>query len=309
MSEPLRIVVHPMHGVGLIEALAVHPELSVTAPEHGQGVLEELASGTRALITYHWDERYASGGLRWVQALSAGVEQFPQRLLKAKGIALTSARGAHSPAVAEHAIALMMAVLRQIGPAVRSEARREWEPTPAYEVGGRTLGVLGLGSIGQTIATKALALGMTVIGTKRDPSSFRHTEIEVYPPQGTLEVCRRADILIVSLPADPSTDSLVGAEELAALGSGWLVNVGRGGVVDEVALVEALTEGELRGAGLDVTTTEPLPGDSPLWDLPHVIVTPHMGWSSDRLAGRLADLIVANARALREGEAWVNRIV
>ena len=309
MTEPLPIVLHPVHVPGLTEALSSIPELALAVPEDGDGVVEQLISGGRGLITYRWEDRYATGALEWIQAISAGVEQFPEQLLRDHGIVLTSARGAHTPAVSEHAIALLMAVVRMIGGAARGAAERIWEPVPAHEVSGRTMAVLGLGSIGEAIAEKALALGMTVIGTKRDASSYAGLASEAFPPGQTLQVCERADILMIALPEDPSTVGRVGEAELAALGAGWLVNVGRGSVVDEAALVDALTEGRLRGASLDVTATEPLPDDSPLWDLPNVIVTPHMGWSSDRLAGRLAAIIVANALALRDGAPWVNRIV
>ena len=281
----------------------------MTIPNDGDGVVEQLTAGGRGLITYRWEDRFATGALEWIQALSAGVEQFPEQLLTEHSIVLTSARGAHTPAVSEHAIALMMAVVRAIGPATRGAAERVWEPVPAYEVSGRTMAVLGLGSIGEAIAQKASALGMNVIGTKRDVSGYAGPATEVYPPHQAVEVCLRSDILMVALPEDPSTMGRVGEAELAALGAGWLVNVGRGSVVDEAALVDALTEGRLRGAGLDVTATEPLPDDSPLWDLPNVIITPHMGWSSDRLAGRLAEIVVANARALDQGAPWVNRVV
>ena len=309
MGEPLHIVLHPFHGPGLVEALSASRELALTVPEDGDGVVEQLASGVRGLITFQWEDRFASGAVEWIQAVSAGVEQFPEQLLREKGIVLTSARGAHTPAVAEHAIALMMAVVRMIGPAARGAAERVWHPVPAYEVGGRTMAVLGLGSVGEAIAQKASALGMNVIGTKRQTSSYEGIATKVYPPDRTLEVCSRSDVLVIALPEDPSTVGCVGEAELVALGSGWLVNVGRGSVVDEAALVHALTEGQLRGAGLDVTGIEPLPDDSSLWDLPNVIITPHMGWSSDRLAGRLAEITLANARALVEGAPWVNRVV
>lgn len=309
MGESLRVVLHPVHGPGLVEALSGRPELTLLVADGGDGVVEHLVAGATGLITYTWEDRYACGALEWVQALSAGIDQFPKRLLTDRGIVLTSARGAHTPAVAEHAIALMMAVVRMLGPAVRGAADRAWHPDPAYEVSGRTLAILGLGSIGETIARKASALGMRVIGTKREVSSYEGVAAEVYPPDETYEVCRRADIVMIALPEDPATRGLIGDAELGALGAGWLINVGRGTVVDEAALVRALTAGRLRGAGLDVTAAEPLPDQSPLWDLPNVIITPHMGWSSDRLASRLTKIIVSNARALRHGTPWVNRVV
>jgi phosphoglycerate dehydrogenase-like enzyme len=309
MDDPLRVAVHPFHGPGLREALDGHDGLCIVTPEDGDGVVEELASGTRGLITYQWEDRFASGGVEWIQALSAGVDQFPEDLLRDGGIMLTSARGAHSPAVAEHAIALMMSVVRAIGPSVRGAAARDWQPIPAYEVAGRTMGILGLGSIGESIAVKAKALGMQVIGTKQSISGYQGAADEVFGPDDTLEVCRHAEVLVISLPQDPSTAGLIGVEELSALDAGWLVNVGRGSVVNEAALVAALTDGQLRGAGLDVTVTEPLPDDSPLWDHPGVVITPHMGWSSDRLSARLAEIIVANALALQGQGDWVNRVI
>jgi phosphoglycerate dehydrogenase-like enzyme len=180
MRDPLRIVLHPVHGEGLVEALSNHPELTVAAPEDGDGVVEQLIDGARGLLTFQWEDRYACGAVEWIQALSAGVEQFPKQLLSDKGIVLTSARGAHTLAVSEHAIALMMAVVRMIGPAVRGAAKRAWQPVPAYEVNGRTMAVLGLGAIGETIARRALALGMNVIGTKRQPSSYEGIAEKVY---------------------------------------------------------------------------------------------------------------------------------
>lgn len=309
MAEPVSIVLHPFHGPGLVEALSDYRELELTAPDDADGVVAALDAGARGLVTYRWEDRYATDGLDWIQALSAGVDQFPERLIGDQGIVLTSARGAHTPAVSEHAIALMMSLIRAVGPAVRDAGERIWKPAPAYEVSGRTLGILGMGSIGAAIAEKATGLGMTVIATKRNPSNYAGIAVEVYPPEETLEVCRRADVLVIALPEDPSTEGLVGETELEALGAGWLVNIGRGSVVDEPALVRALTDGALRGAGLDVTATEPLPDDSPLWDLPQVIITPHMAWSSDRLSERMADLIVTNTRALITGTGWVNRMV
>jgi len=309
MRDQLRIVLHPTHGPGLVAALSDQADLMLAVPDDSNGVVRQIVDGAHGLITYQWEDRFASGALEWVQALSAGVEQFPRQLLTDRGIVLTSARGAHTPAVSEHAIALMLAVVRRIGSAVRASQGRVWHPYPAHEVSGRTMAVLGLGSIGEMIARKASALGMSVIGTKRQISGYEGVAAAVYPPDATLHVCRLADVVMIALPEDPSTKGLIGDAELAALGSGWLINVGRGTVVDEDALIRALTEGHLLGAGLDVVADEPLPDSSPLWDLPNVIITPHMGWSSDRLAGRLAEIILANTHALRSGMPWVNRIV
>lgn len=309
MDRGIAVVLHPVHTRGLVEAFSERPDVSLSVADTADDVVDLLEAGAVGLLTYEWEDRFVCGDLRWVQAMSAGVEQFSQPLLRDRKIVLTSASGAHTPAVAEHAVALMMAVVRGIGPAVRGAAERSWNPIRAYEVEGRTMAILGLGSIGEAVARKASALGMYVIGTKRGISDYRGAADEVLPADQTREACRRADILVIALPEDPSTSLLVGDAELAALGTGWLINVGRGTVVDESALVRALTDGDLRGAALDVTAAEPLPDASPLWDLANVIITPHMGWSSDRLAVRLAEITVANARALHDGVPWTNRIV
>src|SRR5665811_1246510 len=148
-----------------------------------------------------------------------------------------------------------------------------------------------------------------VIGTKRRPKQYNGVAELVLGPEATLSICEAADALVITLPHAQDTAKLVGPEELAALGEGWLVNVGRGSVIDDAALVRALTEGQLRGAGLDVFDTEPLPEDSPLWDLPNVVITPHMAWSSDRLPGRLARVFEKNLQAFRNNGDWHTLVV
>ncbi len=303
------VVLHPLHSPGFPELLGELPDLDLVVPMDGDGVVAELEQGRPILLTFLWDDRFLTDGLRWIQAISAGIEQFPLDEIRQRGITLTSARGAHSPAVAEHAIALLMAVVRGVGVSVRGVADRVWAPQPAFEVAGRTLGVLGLGSIGEEVARRAVGLGMRVIGTKRRPDEYRGVAERVVGPSETLEVFGEADAVVIALPTSPETESVVGADELAALEGGWLVNIGRGSVLDEEALIEALRSGTLRGAGLDVFATEPLPADSPLWDLPSVVVTPHVAWSTDRLPGRLVAAFSANRRAYHGEAEWMTRVV
>lgn len=303
------VVLHPLHSPGFPELLGELSDLDLVVPMDGDGVVAELEQGRPILLTFLWDDRFLTNGLRWIQAISAGIEQFPLYEIRQRGITLTSARGAHSPAVAEHAIALLMAVVRGVGVSVRGAADRVWAPQPAFEVAGRTLGVLGLGSIGEEVARRAVGLGMRVIGTKRRPDEYRGVAERVVGPSETLEVFGEADAVVIALPTSPETESVVGAGELAALEGGWLVNIGRGSVLDEEALIEALRSGTLRGAGLDVFATEPLPADSPLWDLPNVVVTPHSAWSTDRLPGRLVEVFSANRRAYHGEAEWMTRVV
>jgi phosphoglycerate dehydrogenase-like enzyme len=300
---------HPAHAPGQAEALRAVAGLDIVAPVDEDGVRAELGAGAEALFTFAWDDSFLGPSLRWVQALSAGCEQFPAAVLQARGVALTSAGGAHAPAVAEHAIALLLAVTRGIVPAVRAGAERQWSAVPAWELCGLTLGVLGLGSIGEAVARRAAGLGMRVVGTKRDPARYEGVADEVFGPNGTRRVCRAADAVVVALPGGAATRNAVGEPELTAIGEGWLVNVGRGSVVDETALAAALSSGVLRGAALDVTADEPLPASSPLWDVPNLLITPHMAWRSPRLPGRVADVVAANLAGFRGEAPWTTRVV
>jgi D-2-hydroxyacid dehydrogenase (NADP+) len=304
-----RVVLHPVHPAGLAVLLAELADVAVALPSDDAGVVDELDSGGEVLVTYQWDDRFLSGSLAWIQATSAGIEQFPMEAIASRGVRLTSARGAHAPAVAEHAMALILAVVRRIGEAMRDVPDRRWDPyRSASEVSGRTLGILGLGAIGEEIAVRAAGMGMRVVGSKRRPDEYRGVAEWVVGSGGTLEVCRSADVVVVALPESGETTGLIGPAELEALRGGWLINVGRGSVVDEEALITALTDGTLLGAGLDVFVEEPLPAASPLWDLSNVVVTPHAAWSSDRLAARLFDLFAENLVAFRGTGNWRNQI-
>jgi phosphoglycerate dehydrogenase-like enzyme len=303
------LVLHHVHGPGLARVLAPLGSFELISPGDDAGGHRALADGADGLITYVWDDSFLDHGLGWIQAISAGIDQFPLNRFRELGVILTSAKGAHSPAVADHAVALLLSLLRRLGPAVRRSVDHRWQPEMAYETEGLTVGIVGLGSIGEEIARRLLGLGMKVIGAKRSVEGYGGIVQEVVSPDDLVGLFRRCDAVVLALPSAPDTAGLITAEHLKALEGGWLVNVGRGSVVDEDSLVEALTAGTIRGAGLDVTATEPLPDDSPLWDMPEVIITPHMAWASDRLSDRLATIIDANARALAGRGKWVNRVV
>lgn len=302
------MVLHPHHPPGVAEALAGVEGIVLLQPADDAATEAALASAP-VLVTYRWDPRFLTPALRWVQSISTGHEQFPLDRLRAQGVALSSARGVHGPQVAEHAFALLLAMTRGVGIAMREAEHRIWRPRMGVELGGRTMAVLGLGTIGEEVARRALAWGMRVIGTKARPSDYQGVVEEVTGPEGTVEVCRRADTVVCALPASPETAGLVGAEALSALGAGWLVNVGRGSAVDVPALLEALEAGELRGAGLDVFPEEPLPATSPLWSHPRVVLTPHTAGLSPAYGPRLADLLRANLAGYTGAGVWATRVV
>lgn len=308
MVDPIRVVVGPLGGTGIAEAVAavagVDPTI-VRSPDDMPAAVEDIP----VVVTFLWQEGWLGSSLRWIQSVSAGTDQFPVQILGERGIVLTSARGIHETQVSEHALGLLLAMTRGIATAVSNQAAKNWTRAEVTELHEMTLGVLGLGVIGEGVARRAAAFGMRVIGTKRSPASYDGVADRVLPPEATLEVFREADAVVITLPGTPETSGIVGASELEALRGGWLVNVGRGSVIDTDALVEAMDAGTLRGVALDVFDTEPLPASSPLWDTPGILISPHLAGLSPRYGVRLAALFERNLAAYRGEGEWVNRVV
>lgn len=303
-----RVVVHPDHPTGLPDSLPSVESIDLRIAANADEVHQQLADGAQILVTFRWEDRFLQPALRWVAGLGAGAEQYPVAALERAGVVLTSARGVHTSPVRDHAFALLLALVRSVPQAVRHAERGVWQPTDAEDLEDMTLAVLGLGAIGEAVAQLAQAAGMRVTGVTRSPERYGGCVETVFRPDALLEACRQADALVVTVPGGDSTRHLVGDAELEALGAGWLVNVGRGTVVDESALVRALTRGRLRGAGLDVFEAEPLPSSSPLWRLPNVIVTPHVAAASSKTGQRWARLFCTNLAAFEGRSSWRNRV-
>ena len=299
-----RIVLHPRHPRGVPEALAAL-DVDLVQPEPDE--VAEAVAETGVLVTWVWDDSYL-GHLRWLQSISAGHDQYPYDAFAERGVVLTSASGVHGPQMAEHAFALLLGLSRGVGVASRNAADRTWKPMMLQELSGTTLGILGLGAIGEEIARRGKAWGMRVIGTKRSLDGYSGSADEVFSPEDTAEVFRRADAVVSVLPGGEATTGLVTRGMLESLG-GWFVNLGRGNVVAESDILAAIDSGALAGAGLDVFETEPLPEDSPLWTHPRVIVTPHTGGMSPRYGQRLAAIVADNLNAFAGRGEWRNRIV
>jgi phosphoglycerate dehydrogenase-like enzyme len=227
-------------------------------------------------------------------------------------VVLTSAAGVHAEAIAQQVVGYLLAFERGLHRAWRQQSRGVWENFRPGELGGATLGVVGLGSIGGRTAELVSAFDVTVVGTKRDPSTAPAAADAVYSPDGLYEVLPESDYLLISCPLTDETRGLIGADALDALSDdAVLVNVARGAIVDQDALTRALQGGSLGGAALDVFEEEPLPAESPLWELSNVVVTPHnAGWGSHTLE-RAADLFAENYRRFADGEyaAMENRVV
>jgi D-2-hydroxyacid dehydrogenase (NADP+) len=221
--------------------------------------------------------------LRWVHSSAVAVGTLPLRDLAARGVVVTNSRGIQSPAIAEHVIACLLALAKRLPGIIRQQDARRWAQNEMvgsaspWLVQGQTLGVIGLGTIGQAVAVRAAALGMRVVGIRRRPELGVPPGVdEVAGPDRLGSVMAAADVLVLAAPWTGETNRLVDAVALSNMKRGSvLINVARGQLVDEDALAAAVSRGHLAGAALDVFNEEPLPLTSPLWSLPNVIVTPH----------------------------------
>jgi D-2-hydroxyacid dehydrogenase (NADP+) len=252
----------------------------------------------------------SAGRLALIQSISAGTDQFSREQLTQAGIRLASAQGVNERAVAEHAMALMLAIARKLPQARDNQAARRWRgmigeiAAREDELGGKTLVVVGFGRIGARLARLAKAFDMRVIGVKRDPAVAPPGAADEIVAQSALPIAlAQADFVALTCPLNDSTRGLIGASAFAAMKpTAALVNVARGRVVDEPALIEALRSGRIAAAALDCVWDEPLPEASPLWELPNVLVTPHTAGETQRYEDNVLDLLQENLGRLRRGE-------
>jgi D-2-hydroxyacid dehydrogenase (NADP+) len=256
--------------------------------------------------------------LRWLSSWAAGVERIATPAFVARGILLTNASGVHGPNIAEHVLAMMLMFARGMPRYVRAQETRVWqkpddllEDTPlVFELGGATLAIVGLGRIGEALAVRARAFGMRVLGVKRVPSRRHDADVAVDGVYGLADlraVLAEADHVCIAMPLTRETRGLFDRERLAWMKPGaYLYDIARGEIVDERALVEALSSGRIAGAGLDVFEREPLPKESALWGLPNVIVTPHVAGLTPRYFERAAALFARNLDRYLRGEPLEN---
>jgi phosphoglycerate dehydrogenase-like enzyme len=255
--------------------------------------------------------------LRFIQAIGAGTDQFPRDELAPRGIRLASARGVNARAVAEHAMALILALSRRLPEARDNQARRVWRQMIGDlarredELGGKTLLVVGLGDIGGRLGRLGKAFDMHVVGLRRNPSLGPGTADAVHPMSALNSLLPDADFVALTCPLTKETENLIDAEALACMKpSSYLVNVARGRVVDEAALVEALGARRIAGAGLDVTAEEPLPSISPLWGMEHVLITPHTAGETRHYEDNVIEILRDNLERLWRGESQLrNQVV
>jgi len=255
--------------------------------------------------------------LKFIQSISAGTDQYDKALLRERGILLASAAGVNAQAVAEHAMALMLALARRLPEARDNQQARHWRGMIS-EIGaredqltGKTLLIVGLGRIGARLARLAKAFEMRVIATKRDPATASADVDALHTQDRLLELLGQADVVALTCPLTPDTEHLIDARALAAMKPGaHLINVARGRVVDEPALIQALQQRRIAAAGLDVMHEEPLAADSALWAMPQVLITPHSAGETRRYEDAVIDILLDNLQRLWRGEtALTNQVV
>jgi phosphoglycerate dehydrogenase-like enzyme len=252
----------------------------------------------------------AAGNLRWIYSITAAVDQFLYPELISSGIAISNAGSVHAPVVAEHAIAILLALAKRLPTAVRYQNRRKWameaiwneQPRPR-EVRGANLAVIGLGSIGAEVAQMAAALKMHVIGVREHPERGAAGAQEVMGFEALDNAITQADFVALAAPLTPRTRHLIDARRLQLFKPGaFLINVSRGTLVDEAALVKALREHKIAGAALDVFEEEPLSRWSPLWKMSHVLITPHTAFLTENVWSRHYEVFAANLKRYVEGQ-------
>jgi phosphoglycerate dehydrogenase-like enzyme len=245
--------------------------------------------------------------LRWVHQPHAGVEGFMYPAFKASDVMLTNCRGLYGTQIAEHAFALLLSLTRQLPAQLGFMKTKHWERLECIELAGMTMGILGLGGIGRAIAARARAFEFEVVAADAESIDKPDTVSELFGLDGLMEFLARSHILVVCCPSTPETHKLLSHAQFNQMpDDSYVVNISRGKVIDETALVAALQSGKLAGAGLDVTYTEPCPPESPLWEQQNVILTSHSAGASQHIRRRAMQLFIDNLHRYVEGEPLVN---
>jgi phosphoglycerate dehydrogenase-like enzyme len=272
---------------------------------------EHLSEVDVVVISMMWKNELLkhAPNLKYIQSISSGTDHFDRGALRERGIRLASASGANANAVAEHAMALMLSLRRHVHTGRDNQSAKLWRgmisdlDSREDELAGKTLLVVGYGRIGSRLGKLAKAFNMNVIAVKQDVTIGAESADEVYGKSRLFELLPRADVVALTCPLTGETENLITAAALKAMKtSAHLINVARGKVVDEAALIDALESRSLRAAGLDVTREEPLPPESPLWRMPNVLITPHTAAETCAYEDNVIDILIENLSRLGRGE-------
>jgi phosphoglycerate dehydrogenase-like enzyme len=293
------------------------PEVRVVQLENYDRVPEEIAD-TDVFIGWSLrPEQFLSAKrLKWIHSPAAAVHQLMFPELIGSNVVVTNSSPVHGPVVAEHAIAVLVALAKRLPQAMRYQAKKKWaqallwneRPRPR-EVEGATVAVIGVGGIGGEFIRRAKALGMNVLAVRQNAAKGTAGADEVYSAAQLDQVLPRADYVLLCTPVTTATSALINAERLAKMkADAYLINVGRGTLVDEPALIEALKAHRIAGAALDVFEEEPLPEESPFWSLDNVLITPHTAGVTEGLWERHYNLIAENLRRFNDGRPLLSEV-
>jgi len=278
---------------------ATFPQLTINLVDHHSKV-GPFIRGAEILMTFGPmltdDVVREAANLKWIQALGTGVDNLIDLPSLRGDVIVTNMRGIHGPAMSEAAIMAMLALSRNFPRVVRNQDLHLWERWPASLLEGKTLGILGVGAIAKALAPRCKALGMTVVGI----SSVQQTVASfdrIYRRDELIKTVAGLDYLVVLTPYSAETREIINSAVFSAMKpTAYFINLARGGVVDENALIEALQKGQIAGAALDVFSQEPLPPEHPFWSMKNVIITPHLGGFNDEYADRALPVVEENIR-------------
>lgn len=312
----MKVVVTKTEGsphFGLLDALEL-PDLRIVHVETADDLAREIVD---ADVLYGFPNRGLLGqgtALRWIQSPSAGVN-FLQELpeLVESEVLLTNTRGAHGPSIGEHTFALLFTLTRHIPACIQAQREHYWARPELYRTGreirGLTMGIVGYGAIGRAVAQRAKGFEMAILAVDPHPDPQAPFVAEAWGMDRLSDLLAQSDVVVVAAPLTPESYHLLDAAALAMMKrDAYLIVVSRGGIVDEQALASALGEGRLAGAGLDVTEIEPLPSDSPLWDAPNLILTPHTAGDSSEKERRCVEIFIENLNRFSRGDTLVNLV-
>jgi D-2-hydroxyacid dehydrogenase (NADP+) len=273
---------------------------------------EDFIERAKILLTFHISDELIRRALslEWIQSLATGVDSILGLPSLPKGVLITSTRGIHGPQMSELAMLLMLALTRRFPDTIRYQDKALWNRWPGELLLQKRVGILGLGEVGKEIARKCKAFGMSVDGVNRSKKDVPEVD-RFFGLDGLLRVARDTDYLIVVVALTPETRGMVGAEALSAMKStAFLLNLARGPVVDEAALIRALESGMIAGAALDVFNEEPLPQSHPFWKMKNVIITPHVGGTNTFYVGQVLPIFRENLRHYLRGDIdkLINRV-
>ncbi|MEZ4622998.1 MAG: D-2-hydroxyacid dehydrogenase [Caldilineaceae bacterium] len=298
--------------IDLKEIAAVAPDYELLVTQERQQLEAKLADIEIVFNSFPHDLIARAPNLRWIQQWGAGVDwlmHYPAVVANDQ-IVVTNGSGIHPIPITEHIFGLILAFGRQIHTQIRRQTRNEWRSMPGeslLELPGKTMLLIGVGAIGERTAQIANALGLRVLGVRREPSQAVTGVEAMYGRGALLELLPQADFVVLTVPLTHETKHMISTAELQAMKSdAYIINIGRGGTIDEDALIQALQEGSIAGAGLDVVEQEPLATDSPLWSMENVIITAHYAGATPNYIERVLDLFLDNLRRYLAGEPLRN---